>query len=74
MLYIKGNHDEKFDFDIDLPSNFIILDEERPFYKLDNKVFWGPKSKEALKGIIIKKIRIFFCYMENCTIKATMII
>lgn len=49
VLYIKGNHDEKFDFDIEMPSNFIILDEESPFYKLDNTVFWGPKSKEALK-------------------------
>lgn len=40
VLYVKGNHDEKFDFSA-LPKNFIVLDENRPFYKYQNVVFWG---------------------------------
>ena len=35
VIYILGNHDEKFIFN-HVPENFIILNEDRPFYQFDN--------------------------------------
>ena len=48
VLYIKGNHDEKFDFAEKIPSNFIILDEENPYFILNNVMFWGQVKKETI--------------------------
>ncbi len=49
VLYVKGNHDEKFDF-TNLPKNFIVLYGD--FYEYNNVVFWGQQDAE----IIAKKI------------------
>lgn len=35
VIYVLGNHDEKFIFN-NVPENFIILNEDRPFYQFDN--------------------------------------
>ena len=40
VVYIKGNHDENFNF-LNVPSNFIILDNTNPTLNIDNVVFWG---------------------------------
>lgn len=42
VLYIKGNHDEKFEF-ISYPSNFIILDENNPYLKINDVNFYSNK-------------------------------
>lgn len=47
VIYIKGNHDEKFEF-LDLPENFIILDKEKPFVKIDKTIFWSIEQKDEL--------------------------
>ena len=47
VLYIKGNHDEKFDFK-NLPSNFVILDEDNPFVSFGDTVIYGQVSPETI--------------------------
>ena len=39
VLYVCGNHDEKFEFDI-LPKNFYILNYHNPVFKTENVDFW----------------------------------
>ena len=39
VLYTYGNHDEKFEFK-NLPSNFIILNKDLPYYKLIDCTFY----------------------------------
>lgn len=48
VIYIKGNHDEKFDFDLELPDNFIILDENKPFFTIQKTTFWGHVNPEII--------------------------
>ena len=47
VLYIKGNHDEKITFS-NKPKNFIILDENRPYFELNNTVFYGQVSPKFI--------------------------
>lgn len=39
VLYIYGNHDEKFEFK-NVPSNFIILNKNQPYFKLLDCAFY----------------------------------
>ena len=48
VIYIKGNHDEKFDY-ASLPENFIYLNENRPYFELQNVVFWATLDKDFIK-------------------------
>ena len=48
VIYIKGNHDEKFDY-ASLPENFIYLNENRPYFELQNVVFWATLNKDFIK-------------------------
>ena len=48
VIYIKGNHDEKFDY-TDLPENFIYLNENRPCFEYQNVVFWTKVYKDFIK-------------------------
>lgn len=47
VLYIKGNHDEKFVFS-QMPKNFIVLDENNPNFQLNNTIFWGQVSPKFI--------------------------
>mgnify|MGYP002801298263 FL=1 len=49
VLYIKGNHDEKFDFEFELPKNFIVLDENNPCFTLKNTTFWGQVAPHTIR-------------------------
>ena len=53
VLYVKGNHDEKFMF-LDMPKNFIVLDSNMPFYEINNTVFWGQVSPKFIADNIDK--------------------
>ena len=59
VLYIAGNHDEKFDF-IDYPSNFIILNKN--VYKTDNINFWG--MQEDYENFDFSKLNILMAHGE----------
>lgn len=47
VVYIQGNHDEKFIYD-KIPENFIILDNLNPFFEKDNFVFHCASSQGEL--------------------------
>lgn len=57
VLYVKGNHDERFDFNITLPSNFIMLDNYNPFYRLDNVVFFGQVAPDIIEKYYDKTLK-----------------
>ena len=57
VLFVMGNHDEKFDFNIPLPSNFIILDDKNPFYRLDNVMFFGQVSPDIIEKYYDKNLK-----------------
>ncbi len=57
VLYVKGNHDEKFDFSVTIPDNFIILDENNPTYKLEDVMFFGHISPNTIDKYYNKNLK-----------------
>ena len=55
VIYIKGNHDENNVLIDKLPDNFIVLDENRPNFRLDSVVFWGQVEPSIIASNIDKK-------------------
>lgn len=41
VIYINGNHDENFLFNLEKPSNFIYLDNNRPTFSYQNYEFYS---------------------------------
>ena len=53
VIYIKGNHDEKFDL-TSIPKNFVILGDNKQSFEYNNTVFWGEISTQELANNIDK--------------------
>ena len=47
VLYVSGNHDEKFDFSL-VPSNFIVLNRQNAVFKTENVDFWCKEGDFSL--------------------------
>lgn len=47
VIYIKGNHDENFEFE-NIPNNFIVLNEMKPYIEVNGVIFWTILQKEIL--------------------------
>lgn len=45
VIYLSGNHDEKFDLSLSA-SNFIILDENNQKFEIDETMFWSAKASQ----------------------------
>lgn len=48
VVYVNGNHDENFDFSQEIPSNFVILNENRVCYEYQNVVFYGQVDSDLI--------------------------
>lgn len=49
VVYIKGNHDEKFEINSS-PENFIILDNSRPCVSIGDADIWSVMDKNIIKN------------------------